>query len=48
MGIAALFLLGANDALQTAVAEGDTRTISFHHLHTDEDHHHHLQEERPL
>ena len=36
MGIAALFLFGANDALQTAVAEGDTRTISFHHLHTDE------------
>ena len=36
LGVAGLFLLGANDALQTAVAEGDTRTISFHHLHTDE------------
>jgi uncharacterized protein YcbK (DUF882 family) len=29
-------LFGANDALQTAVAEGDTRTLTFHHLHTDE------------
>ena len=36
LGIAGLFLFGANDALQTAVAEGDTRTITFHHLHTDE------------
>ena len=36
LSIAGLFLLGANDALQNAVAEGDTRTISFHHLHTDE------------
>jgi uncharacterized protein YcbK (DUF882 family) len=36
MGVAAMFLFGANDALQNAVAEGDTRTISFHHLHTDE------------
>ena len=35
-GLAALFLFGANDALQTAFAEGDTRTLSFHHLHTDE------------
>lgn len=30
-------LFGANNSLQTAVAEGDTRTISFHHLHTGED-----------
>jgi uncharacterized protein YcbK (DUF882 family) len=37
LGVVGLFLLGANDALQTAVAEGDTRTISFHHVHTDED-----------
>jgi uncharacterized protein YcbK (DUF882 family) len=37
LGVAGLFLLGANNALQTATAEGDTRTISFHHLHTDED-----------
>jgi uncharacterized protein YcbK (DUF882 family) len=36
LGVAGLFLLGANDALQTAGAEGDTRTLSFHHLHTDE------------
>lgn len=36
-GVAGLFLLGANNALQTANAEGDTRTISFHHLHTGED-----------
>ena len=36
LGVAGLFLFGANDALQTAVAEGDTRTITFHHLHTDE------------
>jgi uncharacterized protein YcbK (DUF882 family) len=35
-GVAAFFLVGANSALQNAVAEGDTRTISFHHLHTDE------------
>ena len=35
-GVAALFLFAANDALQNAVAEGDTRTISFHHVHTDE------------
>ena len=37
LGVASLFLLGANNALQTAVAEGDTRTISFRHLHTGED-----------
>jgi len=32
-----MFMLGANDALQNASAEGDTRTISFHHVHTGED-----------
>ncbi|HEX4409280.1 MAG TPA: DUF882 domain-containing protein [Xanthobacteraceae bacterium] len=32
----ACFLTGAN-ALQNAVAEGDTRTISLHHMHTGED-----------
>jgi uncharacterized protein YcbK (DUF882 family) len=37
LGVAGLFLFGSNGALQNAVAEGDTRTISFHHLHTDED-----------
>jgi uncharacterized protein YcbK (DUF882 family) len=36
-GITGLFLVGANQSLQTAVAEGDTRTISFHHMHTGED-----------
>jgi uncharacterized protein YcbK (DUF882 family) len=36
LGVTGLILLGANNALQTAVAEGDTRTISFHHLHTGE------------
>ena len=36
-GFTGLFLLGANQSLQTAVAEGDTRTISFHHVHTGED-----------
>jgi uncharacterized protein YcbK (DUF882 family) len=30
-------MFGANDALQNASAEGDTRTLSFHHLHTGED-----------
>ncbi|HET7911173.1 MAG TPA: DUF882 domain-containing protein [Pseudolabrys sp.] len=30
-------MLGANDALQNASAEGDTRTLSFHHVHTGED-----------
>jgi uncharacterized protein YcbK (DUF882 family) len=36
-GLAAALLLIANNSLQTAVAEGDTRTISFHHVHTGED-----------
>jgi uncharacterized protein YcbK (DUF882 family) len=37
LGMAGLFLFGTNSALQTAAAEGDTRTISFHHVHTGED-----------
>jgi len=37
LGIAALLLIAGIDSLQTAVAEGDTRTLSFHHLHTNED-----------
>jgi uncharacterized protein YcbK (DUF882 family) len=37
LSLAGLFMLGANDALQNASAEGDTRTLSFHHLHTGED-----------
>lgn len=36
LGVAGLFLFAANNALQTAIAEGDTRTLSFHNLHTDE------------
>ncbi len=36
LGLAGLMLVGANDALQTAAAEGNTRTLSFHHIHTDE------------
>ncbi len=36
-GVTGLFLFGGSQALQTAVAEGDTRTISFHHLHTGEE-----------
>jgi uncharacterized protein YcbK (DUF882 family) len=37
LSLAGLFLVGASSALQTAIAEGDTRTLSFHHLHTNED-----------
>jgi uncharacterized protein YcbK (DUF882 family) len=37
LAVAGLFLFGTNSALQTASAEGDTRTISFHHVHTGED-----------
>ncbi len=37
LGLAGLFMFCANDALQNASAEGDTRTLSFHHLHTGED-----------
>ncbi len=36
-GLAALVLTFGSRALQTAIAEGDTRTISLHHIHTDED-----------
>ncbi|HVV60765.1 MAG TPA: DUF882 domain-containing protein [Pseudolabrys sp.] len=36
-GLAATFLLAGIDSLQNAIAEGDTRTISFHHVHTGED-----------
>jgi uncharacterized protein YcbK (DUF882 family) len=37
LGVAGLILLGASNSLQTAIAEGDTRTLSFHHAHTSED-----------
>jgi uncharacterized protein YcbK (DUF882 family) len=35
--VALLALLFGGKALQNAVAEGDTRTITLHHVHTDED-----------
>ena len=34
--LALLVILFAGRGLQTAVADGDTRTISMHHVHTDE------------
>ena len=37
LGVAGLLLLGASNSLQSAIAEGDTRTLSFHHVHTGED-----------
>ena len=37
LGVAGLFVFGASEGLQTAVAEGDTRTLTFHHMHTEED-----------
>ena len=37
VGLAALALLLGNESLQNAVAEGDTRTITLHHIHTGED-----------
>jgi uncharacterized protein YcbK (DUF882 family) len=36
-GLTVLLLLFGSRTLQNAVAEGDTRTISLHHIHTDED-----------
>jgi uncharacterized protein YcbK (DUF882 family) len=36
-GLALLCFLVGSKALQNAAAEGDTRTISLHHLHTGED-----------
>jgi uncharacterized protein YcbK (DUF882 family) len=36
-GLALLAFLFGSRALQNAVAEGDTRTITMHHLHTGED-----------
>ena len=35
--IAALLVLFGSKNLQNAIAQGDTRTISFHHIHTDEE-----------
>jgi uncharacterized protein YcbK (DUF882 family) len=36
-GVAALLLAIGCTSLQNATAEGDTRTITFHHMHTEED-----------
>ncbi len=36
-GLALIAFLFGSKALQNAVAEGDTRTITLHHIHTDED-----------
>ncbi len=36
-GLALVFFFVGAKALQNAVAEGDTRTITMHHLHTNED-----------
>ncbi len=37
LGLAGFALFGSHNSLQTAIAEGDTRTLTFHHLHTGED-----------
>jgi uncharacterized protein YcbK (DUF882 family) len=37
LGVASLLLIGANSSLKNASAESDTRTLSFHHVHTGED-----------
>ena len=37
LSLAVLALLLGNQGLQNAVANGDTRTISLHHMHTGED-----------
>jgi uncharacterized protein YcbK (DUF882 family) len=37
IGLALLIFVSGSKALQNAVAEGDTRTIAMHHLHTGED-----------
>ena len=36
-GLAALMILLANNGLESAIANGDTRTLSLHHIHTEED-----------
>jgi uncharacterized protein YcbK (DUF882 family) len=36
-GLAALVVLCGGRSLQNAIAEGDTRTITMHHMHTGED-----------
>src|SRR5712692_8649046 len=36
-GLVALIILLGNNGLENAVANGDTRTLSLHHIHTEED-----------
>ena len=36
-GLVALIILLSNNGLESAVANGDTRTLSLHHIHTEED-----------
>src|SRR5215475_10067511 len=36
-GLVALLTLLSNSGLESAVANGDTRTLSLHHIHTEED-----------
>ena len=36
LGVAALAILFGYGSVQSAVAEGETRTLSMHHMHTDE------------
>jgi uncharacterized protein YcbK (DUF882 family) len=36
-GLVALITLLSNSGLESAIANGDTRTISLHHIHTEED-----------
>jgi uncharacterized protein YcbK (DUF882 family) len=36
-GLVALITLFGNNGLETAAANGDTRTLSLHHIHTEED-----------
>src|SRR5215813_11330982 len=36
-GLVALIILFSNNGLESAAANGDTRTLSLHHIHTDED-----------
>ena len=35
-GFAAIFAFASAGSLENAIANGDTRTLSFHHMHTDE------------
>jgi uncharacterized protein YcbK (DUF882 family) len=36
LGLAALIVMFGNRGLETAAANGDTRTLTLHHIHTDE------------